>query len=61
MSEVILWTLDDGNTINTLELENDNEECYYFERLEKVLATQVILFHQNHHSPRELRELLNDP
>ena len=41
MSEVILWTLDDGNTINTLELENDNEECYYFERLERVLATQV--------------------
>ena len=44
MSEVILWTLDDGNTINTLELENDNEECYYFERLERVLATQVLKF-----------------
>lgn len=42
MSEVILWTLDDGNTINTLELENDNEECYYFERLERVLATQIM-------------------
>ena len=41
MSEVILWTLDDGNTINSLEMENDNEECYYFERLERVLATQV--------------------
>ena len=24
-----------------LEMENDNEECYYFERLERVLATQV--------------------
>lgn len=43
MSEVILWTLDDGNTVSTLEMENDNEECYYFERLEKVLATQVKL------------------
>lgn len=42
MSEVILWTLDDGNTVNTLELENDNEECYYFERLERVLATQIM-------------------
>ncbi len=41
MSEVILWTLDDGNTVNRLEMENDNEECYYFERLERVLATQV--------------------
>ena len=41
MSEVILWTLDSGNTANTLEMNNDNEECYYFERLEKVLATQV--------------------
>ena len=41
MSEVILWTLDDGNTVNKLEMENDNEECYYFERLERVLATQV--------------------
>ena len=41
MSEVILWTLDSGNTANTLEMDNDNEECYYFERLEKVLATQV--------------------
>ena len=43
MSEVILWTLDSGNTANTLEMNNDNEECYYFERLEKVLATQVVL------------------
>jgi len=42
MSEVILWTLDDGNTVNTLELDNDNEECYYFERLERVLATQIM-------------------
>ena len=42
MSEVILWTLDSGNTANTLEMNNDNEECYYFERLEKVLATQVV-------------------
>jgi len=42
MSEVILWTLDDGNTINSLEMENDNEECYYFERLERVLATQIM-------------------
>ena len=41
MSEVILWTLDTGNTANTLEMENDNEECYYFERLQRVLATQV--------------------
>ena len=41
MSEVILWTLDDGNTVNRLEMENNNEECYYFERLERVLATQV--------------------
>ena len=42
MSEVILWTLDDGNTVNRLEMENNNEECYYFERLERVLATQVM-------------------
>ena len=41
MSEVILWTLDDGNTVNRLEMDNNNEECYYFERLERVLATQV--------------------
>ena len=41
MSEVILWTLDSGNTANTLEMNNDNEECYYFERLKTVLATQV--------------------
>ena len=41
MSEVILWTLDTGNLANTLEMENDNEECYYFERLQRVLATQV--------------------
>ena len=41
MSEVILWTLDDGNTVNRLEMENNNEECYYFERLQRVLATQV--------------------
>ena len=27
-----------------LEMENDNEECYYFERLERVLATQVDTF-----------------
>ena len=25
-------------------MENDNEECYYFERLERVLATQVDTF-----------------
>ena len=42
MSEVILWTLDSGNTANSLEMDNDNEECYYFERLQKVLATQVL-------------------
>ena len=47
MSEVILWTLDDGNTVNRLEMENDNEECYYFERLERVLATQVTGMMQN--------------
>ena len=47
MSEVILWTLDDGNTVNRLEMENDNEECYYFERLERVLATQVAGMMQN--------------
>ena len=45
MSEVILWTLDTGNTANTLEMENDNEECYYFERLQRVLATQVDILH----------------
>ena len=39
--QVILWTLDNGNTINSLELDNSNSECYYFERLERVLATQV--------------------
>ena len=40
--QVILWTLDNGNTINSLELDNSNSECYYFERLERVLATQVL-------------------
>ena len=39
--QVILWTLDNGNTINSLELDNSNSECYYFEQLERVLATQV--------------------
>jgi hypothetical protein len=42
ISEVILWTLDNGNTINSLELDNSNSECYYFERLERVLATQLM-------------------
>ena len=42
--QVILWTLDNGNTINSLELDNSNSECYYFERLERVLATQVWIF-----------------
>ena len=41
--QVILWTLDNGNTINSLELDNSNSECYYFERLERVLATQVLV------------------
>ena len=41
LMQVILWTLDNGNTINSLELDNSNSECYYFERLERVLATQV--------------------
>ena len=45
ISEVILWSLDeDVSTASSshLELDIDNEECYYFERLERVLATQVI-------------------
>ena len=45
LMQVILWTLDNGNTINSLELDNSNSECYYFERLERVLATQVSFSH----------------
>ena len=43
--QVILWTLDDGNTVNSLELDLSSSECYYFERLERVLATQVLYGH----------------
>ena len=42
ISEVTLWSLDDdGNAVSHLEMDSTNEECYYFERLERVLATQV--------------------
>lgn len=43
ISEVTLWSLDDdGNAVSHLEMDTTNEECYYFERLERVLATQVM-------------------